>query len=348
MSEDHTQHLSTPGDIAAVVPYLLGFHPEHSLVLLGLRQRIIACGLRIDLPAAPADDTFRQQLTTATARLTGHDITTCVLVAYGAADQVRDAMADAVAILELNGVDIAGMLRVEATTVWPLTLTGHPIGDGTTFDPTTTEAVFAATVAGRAALPDRDTLIAQLAPSTGAERDSVIAATAEARRFVDDITRIPPLLDDVVVIGGDHGDDDGEDITGAIRAVALLHVGNDLLRDMIRCYRDGRTASDREVALLSVLLNEPAMLDDAVRHLQPDPSQTAMWIDIVRRADAALVTAPANVLALAALVAGDGVLAGCAVTRAINTDPGNRLARLIAELVQLGVEPDMILTLITR
>ena len=348
MSDDHTHHLSTPGDIAATVPYLLGFHPQHSLVVLGLSQRIITLGMRIDLPSGPADETFRHHLATSTVQLIHSDITTCVLVAYGAAEPARTAVSDAASLFDINGIDLAGVMRVDGTTVWPLTRSGTAHSDGTSFDPSTSTAVFAATVAGRAALPDRDALVAQLTPSTGAEREAVIAATADARRFVDDIAHKPQWQGDVIVIGADDGDDTGEDITGAIRAVALLHVGHGLLRDMLRAYRDGRPASDREVALLSVLLTEPAMLDAAVRHIKPDPWQTAMWIDIVRRADAPLVTAPANLAAGAALGPGDGGLASCAVARAIETDPGDRLAGLITELVQLGVEPAAILTVLNR
>src|SRR5512144_616101 len=45
--------LRSPGEILALVPYLLGFHPSESLVLVAVRgpRRRIVCTLRWDLPA---------------------------------------------------------------------------------------------------------------------------------------------------------------------------------------------------------------------------------------------------------------------------------------------------------
>jgi len=41
--------LRSPGEIAAVVPYLTGFVPHESLVAIGLRKRRVGLTMRIDL-----------------------------------------------------------------------------------------------------------------------------------------------------------------------------------------------------------------------------------------------------------------------------------------------------------
>ena len=42
--------LSRPGDILGVVPYLVGFHPEESVVAVMLRSGRVALTIRVDVP----------------------------------------------------------------------------------------------------------------------------------------------------------------------------------------------------------------------------------------------------------------------------------------------------------
>ncbi|HZD98075.1 MAG TPA: DUF4192 family protein, partial [Micromonosporaceae bacterium] len=46
--------VKTPTDVLAVVPYLLGFTPERSVVIIAMRDRRVVFQARADLP--PADD----------------------------------------------------------------------------------------------------------------------------------------------------------------------------------------------------------------------------------------------------------------------------------------------------
>ena len=72
--------------------------------------------------------------------------------------------------------------------------------------------------------------------------------------------------------------------------------------------------------------------DVAARHVR-------LWTDAVQRAPDDLVAAPAAVLALAAWLAGHGALAWCAVDRCQAVDPGNTLARLVADMLTNAVPP---------
>jgi hypothetical protein len=52
--------LRSPGDVVAVLPYQLGYHPHDSIVVVALRDRAVVLVERIDLPAAPdADEASR-------------------------------------------------------------------------------------------------------------------------------------------------------------------------------------------------------------------------------------------------------------------------------------------------
>jgi hypothetical protein len=72
--------------------------------------------------------------------------------------------------------------------------------------------------------------------------------------------------------------------------------------------------------------------DAAARHVR-------LWTDAVQRAPDDLVAGPAAVLALAAWLYGHGALAWCAVDRCQAVDPGNTLARLVAEMLTRAVPP---------
>ena len=72
--------------------------------------------------------------------------------------------------------------------------------------------------------------------------------------------------------------------------------------------------------------------DVAARHVR-------LWTDAVQRAPDDLVAAPAAVLGLAAWLAGHGALAWCAVDRCQAVDPGNTLARLVADMLTHAVPP---------
>jgi hypothetical protein len=50
-----TIRITDPVDLVKVVPYQLGYHPERSLVLIGLRRKQIGLVQRLDLPTLPRD-----------------------------------------------------------------------------------------------------------------------------------------------------------------------------------------------------------------------------------------------------------------------------------------------------
>jgi hypothetical protein len=64
-----------------------------------------------------------------------------------------------------------------------------------------------------------------------------------------------------------------------------------------------------------------------------------LWTDVTQRADPALAAAPASLLAFAAWRAGDGVLAGLALERALQADPGYPMAHLLLRGLRQGVPP---------
>jgi hypothetical protein len=102
---------------------------------------------------------------------------------------------------------------------------------------------------------------------------------------------------------------------------------------------DGQLDDD-EVAWLSVLLVHPPVRDEAWAAVEVAPERhVGLWCEVLRRAEPRVRSAPATLLGFAAWQAGDGIIAGMAVKRALAADPENVMARLLGEVIAGGVPP---------
>jgi hypothetical protein len=90
--------LRTRPDIAAAVPYLLGFHPANSLVVIFIRDRIVTATGRLDLPALRQGHDVWPALAGA---LTGSKAHAVILIAY--ADSTADPVLIEARLLSLRG-----------------------------------------------------------------------------------------------------------------------------------------------------------------------------------------------------------------------------------------------------
>ncbi len=112
--------LSSPADVLAVVPHLLGFHPSRSFVVIGARgpRTRVELGFRYDLPdppdAAAADDIAKH----AVAVLAHRRITTVIAVGYGPGRLVTP-VADTFAVAaRRGGLLMRELMRVEDGRYW--------------------------------------------------------------------------------------------------------------------------------------------------------------------------------------------------------------------------------------
>lgn len=333
-----TLHVRTTTDLLALIPFLLGYHPESSLVLI-VRDgdgRLILAG-HTTLPTAHADlGWLSTSMSRLAARLTGHLDVSAVLAGYGPARRVERAVHAAAGALDQTGIPISEALRVADGRFWHLgsEQTGPP--DGTVFDPAGSTVTAEAVYAGLVALPDRAAFTATLDPVTGPARTGMIAATAAACQFLAD------LMDAAAPAAGHEPDAALDTPVGqALQHAARTYLG--LVQDR---YRSGQPADDEHAATLTVLLALPTLRDFAARHTTAEPWQLTMWHDLVRRAEPEFATVPATLLALAALQAGNGTLADIAIRRALDTDPDDPFARLLAQALAAGIAPDTAATLV--
>ncbi len=70
--------LTSPLDLLAAVPFLIGFVPENSIVLIGLRDSAIEVAMRVDFP----DEADAELNSTLSSHLTENKIESALLVSY--------------------------------------------------------------------------------------------------------------------------------------------------------------------------------------------------------------------------------------------------------------------------
>ncbi|MEU8334015.1 DUF4192 domain-containing protein [Micromonospora tulbaghiae] len=181
----------SPADMVAAVPYLLGFHPDDSVVVVAVRGRRVVFAARGDLPAPGADPgPAARHLAHVVAR---QDADAATVVGYGPAARVTgvvDAIGDA---LTATGVVVLDALRVTEGR-WFSYLCAEPSccpPEGTPYDPAASQVSAAAVFAGQVALPDRAALAAQVSPLDGPVRLAMRRATGRARLRLAALTGRP-------------------------------------------------------------------------------------------------------------------------------------------------------------
>jgi hypothetical protein len=320
--------VSSPGDILAVVPHLLGFHPARSLVVVGAGRppQRVELAFRYDLPDPPDAAAATGIAGHAAAVLEQRALHTVIGIGYGPGTLVTP-VADAFgAAVRERGLRLHELMRVEGGRYWSY-LCANPDccpPDGVRFDVQVSAAAAAMTVAGLVAYPDRAALAGTLAPVTGAAARAMERATTRAR------ARAAKL----VSLGARGGLDPATRL--------LAEAGRRAVRDAIASYRAGRpiTAAD-PVAWLSVALAHLPVRDDAWARMDPGhrDAHLRLWSDVVRRARPAYLAAPASLLAFTAWQSGEGALANIAIDRALAADPGYSLAHLLRDILDAGVPP---------
>ena len=323
--------IGSPADILAAVPYLLGFHPDRSLVVIGARppRDRVHVTFRYDLPDPPGS---------AAGEIAGHaaavfareHVTMAIVAGYGPGSLVTPVAVELRTRLAGAGIEVREMLRAEDGRYWSY-LCHDPAccpPEGVPYDVPSSTVAAEMTVAGNVTLPGRAALEAAVAPLGGPARTAMRQATARAEN------RVRTLVADAAEAGGNRRQLLRPVIDDGLRAVS----------EAIGTYRSGgRISSDDAIAWLTITLADLRVRDDAWARM--DPAHTAahrrLWTDLVRRAQPGYVAAPASLLAFTAWQSGDGALANIALDRAIADTPGYSMALLLRDAIAGGAPPSM-------
>ena len=315
--------VGSPAAVLAVVPHLLGFVPEASLVVIGAgppRDRV-QVAIRYDLPDPP-DTGFAAEIAAhAVGVLARQHLPTAIVAGYGPGPLVTPLVDAIRAAARGAGLKLREILRVQDGRYWSY-LCSDPSccpADGVPFDAAAHPAAAALAATGQPVRAGRGALAAAVAPLTGAP---AAAMAAETRRAGRTAARL---------------------IARAGRR-ALTEHGLAAVGAAIEVYRSGGsiTRFDQH-AWLAFALVSLRIRDDAWARMDPQhrDAHRRLWTDLVRRAQPRYVAAPACLLAFTAWQCGDGALANIALDRALADTPGYSMALLIRDAIAGGAPPAM-------
>jgi len=158
--------IDSPAALAAHVPNLIGFTPQHSLVFVGVSDEgKVALTLRYDLPGTGEE--AREQLVHAAMAMVNAEAAEAVAIIYGTGQEAQPAIA------ALADVNMAEILRIEGNRYWSCVCTDERCcpAEGTPFQPADI---------GIPVLADRAALTAQVAPVCGERAQAMQEAVRRA------------------------------------------------------------------------------------------------------------------------------------------------------------------------
>ncbi len=329
-SSDATTFVArTPTDLIAVVPAVLGFHPQDSVVLLTFGPPGGGFHARVDLPVEPAhQDAVAGVLMDA---VVANGVRRAAMLLY--TDDVELALEQARLLIDRLtdfGVDLLDVLRVDDGCWHRIPEDGSP---GTAYElethPFTAQRVFDGHVVHR----DREELADSL---VGTDEDDAVAVALAATRFADLVATSEEAAD---------------------RAHGFLQAEARWLQRRIRAHVDAdpadrstahRSTSNRvtapdaaEAGRLLVLTSLAPTRDVALAEITRETSQphVELWRGLVRRSPRDLLPGVSSLLAFAAWQHGDGALAWCAIDRCLEVDPDYSMAHCVADLLTRAVPP---------
>lgn len=324
--DDPVLRVATPADLVHAVPYLLGFHPAESLVLVGLRQRQVLVTARLDLDDVREADGALVAETLERFCVAGVDALAALLfadVSESVAAPELPLRRDAAVVQSTArraDLDVTELLLVTRGRFWSYRCEGGaccpaegtPLAEGS-------RIAADATFAGLVALPDRQAVEAQLRPDP--DRWQLTSALVVAE---DD------AMDRILRHGADRED----------RAVvrALFGAARACEVPGARCAPDDARLTRWAVALRRYPARDALWLGIDDRRLDG----RTLWRDMARRLPPPYDAPPLFLFGWASWRAGDGVLAGIAAEAALCTDPSYSAADLLLTAVVRGISPDSV------
>jgi hypothetical protein len=319
--------LTDPAQLLAALPYLLGFRPGASVVLLGHLApagRRIGLLMRADLPRG--DERVRQaQALAPRFTVAAHIGVTLAIIGgerrpgappphAGFIDELADAFAEC-GIPVMHAVWAADIATGAAWACYR-----DEDCAGVLPDPRSTVTAAAATESGTVVFGSREEVLALLAPRS---------PEAVARRS-EELSRLsgPPW----------------PEATRVADAAAEVREAFDRQR------RGEGPPTDAEAVRLACALTFSEIRDVCLTMAVPPRAPAAreaerLWLTLVRELPAPERAEAAALLGYTAFMRGDGTLAGMALDNALEAAPDHLLANLLSQVLDHGTPPEVLLGL---
>ena len=307
--------VKTPHDLLAAVPFLIGYHPSNSLVLISVKADALEMAMRIDFPINPPDGAY--------ALLASHlkrdHADGALLVAYEpegieAGPEVLRNAADAVAALE---IPIRELMLVRNGRWRSLLCSDENCcpADGNPIEDFQNSRITAEQVANGKVLPfsDSDGLTHSISPTLFAKD---INWNAQVIGF-----RVDPDAANLNELQRDGAE--------SVLLLADIYMQQGFCKDYDLIARVLGRLTDVQVRDFALGCHTEESLN----------AYWAMWRDLLRIAPPKFVAPVASLFAAIAYENGEGALAHRALDRAIDDEPEYSLSRLLRRVFSSGWPP---------
>ena len=318
-----------PADLLALVPGLIGFHPEESVVLLTVGPAPQPFHARVDLPGDPVEvEGLARHLTDVATR---NGVTRMACVLYTGDTGLAEAFgAELDRRLSSASVQLVCVVRADGERWWP-------VGDGRPDRPSSGDVDDPGTPYDVSAHP----LMAQ----TVLDGTPVLASRQELADTL--VGTEPEQLARVATLGEEVISRLAVSFQAPVGPGSRHHLGLEgrwVRHRVCRFLQDGRGLDEHDVARLAVLISASVEVRDvAWAEMDHDNARlhVDLWRHVVRQVPVHVRAAPAALLGFAAWLSGDGALAWCAVECAHAAEPDYRLATLLSDVLVGAVPPSV-------
>jgi len=312
------------GEINALVdsvPYLLGFKPTESIVAVSLRgpRERMEFSLRLDLIPEDYDDEVARMLAARMRAAEADSVMLFVYTDYDPFDRAlpRRALVERVAAAMPVGVREAWLVTDER--LWSYLCDDEsccpPEGKVREQTPESLTVAAAHALHGDVVLPDRESVVATVQPVAGKRAEEMEQAIDEAAAAwaALDVRRAR---------------------TKARRLAAKLRA---------RYESPPATLTDAEAAALIMAMHDWRIRDMLIGWAKSDSEAIrTLLLDVVRLAVPPLDAPACTVYAMASYLKGNGLVATCALERALTSDPNYSLALILEEALARQVSPSLL------
>ena len=307
--------VKTPHDLLAAVPFLIGYHPTDSLVLISVKSDSLEMAMRIDFPKNPPEGSYQLLA----SHLKRDNSEGALIVAYEPADslagpEVLHNVADAVASLD---IPIRELMLVRNNHWRSLLCSDDKCcpPEGNQIEEFVNSRIAAEQVASGKVLPFSDAEgLTHSISATILAKD--INWNAQVVGF-----RVDPDANNLNELQRDGAE--------SILLLADFYSQNGFCKDYDLMARVLGRLSDIQVRDFALGCHTDQTIN----------SYWSMWRDLLRIAPPKFVAPVASVFASIAYENGEGALAHRALDRAIEDDPEYSLARLLRRVFSSGWPP---------
>lgn len=309
MSTHNLVRASDPNDILAVIPYLLTFHPEDSVILLVLRGGRVVVTARKDLRR---DDDVAGIVAHFAFIADRYDAEAVVVAAYSDNKRLGLAALDQV-LAALDPIEVIDALYADGARWWSRRCSGPQCcpAEGTPYDVATSKAAAQAVAAGLPALPSRQELVDQAAgPARGAVAGLEVAFEASLLEIAD----------------------------------APLEARCDQMAMLVEAYcLEPHELSAQECATLATLAYDVIVRDVAWLRMRRTDAEVHvdLWSQVVRHTLPPFELAPLCLLGMAAWIGGNGALQVVCIDRASAINPGYTMLRILEDINHQALPPSL-------